>query len=251
MAYYSGQGRVYIGTRNAAGNPLNLRYVGNVPDLKLTLTTDVIQHQESVSGQRLTDLHLIKAKKGDVAFSLEDFVADNLDMALYGATSAVAAGTVTGELLPATVTVGGSYLLAQQFVSAVVVTDSSGVPLTLPTTQYKVNANGGSIEFLDITAGGPYVQPFKVAYAYGAAHHTAMFATPLQEHWVRFEGLNTANSNAPVIVDLYRVAIDPTKNLNLIGDVLEKLPLTGQVMADLTKPDTGPLGVFGRVIMAG
>ena len=31
MAYFSGQGRVYIGARDETGNPQGLVYVGNVP----------------------------------------------------------------------------------------------------------------------------------------------------------------------------------------------------------------------------
>ena len=71
MAYFSGQGRVYIGARDIDGNPAGLTFVGNVPELKVSLSVDTIEHQEAQSGQRLTDLQLIKTKKGEFACTLE------------------------------------------------------------------------------------------------------------------------------------------------------------------------------------
>ena len=38
MAYFSGQGRVFIGARDTNGNPQGLVFVGNVPDLKVSLS---------------------------------------------------------------------------------------------------------------------------------------------------------------------------------------------------------------------
>ncbi len=45
-----------------------------------------------------------------------------------------------------------------------------------------------------------------------------MFTQPLPERWVRFEGLNTADSNREVVIDLSRVAINPAKELSVILD---------------------------------
>jgi len=249
MAYFSGQGRVYIGARDAAGNPQGLKYVGNVPELKVSLSVETLEHQESTSGQRLTDLQLIKTKKGEFSCTLEELVAVNLELALYGTTTQVASGSVTGEALPNPVTPGSLYLLAHQNVSSVVVKDSSATPKTLPASQYTVNEKHGSIVIDDATTGGPYTEPFTVDYAYGAAQSTAMFTQPLPERWVRFEGLNTADSNREVVIDLYRVAINPASELSVITDELLKFELSGQVLADTLKPATGDLGQFGRIVL--
>lgn len=119
MAYLSGQGRVYIGARDELGNPAGLTFVGNVPELKVSLSVDTIEHQEAQSGQRLTDLQLIKTKKGEFACTLEELIATNLALALYGTTTTITPGTVTGELLPNPVTPGSLYPLAMQNASAV------------------------------------------------------------------------------------------------------------------------------------
>lgn len=249
MPYFSGQGRVYIGARDLNGKPQGLSYVGNVPDLKLSLSVETLEHQESISGQRLTDLQLIKAKKGEFACTLEELIPVNLGLALYGTTTDQVSGTVTAESLPNPVTPGSLYLLARQNVTDVVVRDASVTPQTLPADQYSLNAGFGSLVIQDKTTGGPYVEPFKVDYAYGAAQVTALFTQPLPERWVRFEGLNTADGNREVVIDLYRVAINPAKELSVITDALLKFELSGQVLADTLKPASGELGQFGRVVL--
>ncbi|WP_175851870.1 hypothetical protein [Burkholderia cepacia] len=249
MPYFSGQGRVYIGARDAAGNPQGLSFVGNVPELKVSLSVETLEHQESTSGQRLTDLQLIKTKKGEFACTLEELIAVNLSLALYGTTVEQTSGTVTSEALPNPVTAGSLYLLAKQNVSSVVVKDSSATPKTLPAVQYSLNAKHGSLSITDKTTGGPFVEPFKVDYAYGAAQSTALFTQPLPERWVRFEGLNTADSNREVVIDLYRVAINPAKELSIITEELLKFELSGQVLADTQKSATGDLGQFGRIVL--
>lgn len=246
MAYFSGQGRVYIGTRDTSGNPSAMRWLGNVPELRVSLNVETIEHKESYSGQRLTDLQLIKGKDGEFTCSVEDFSIENLELTLYGTTSTVTAGNVTAETLPTGVTAGQIYLLANQFVSSVVVKDSAGSPATLvENTHYRVHAAQGAIEFINV---GTFVQPFKIDYAYGAAKRLAMFKTGQPEVWLRFDGLNTADANKPVIIDLYRVVLNPSKDFSLVGEELQKFELSGRVLADTTKSETGPLGLFGRVI---
>jgi hypothetical protein len=246
MAYFAGQGRVYIGQRDSSGNPLAMRWLGNVSELKVSLNVETIEHKESFSGQRLTDLSLIKGKDGEFSCGVEDFSIENLELTLYGQTSSVTSGSVTNEALPTGASAGGIYLLANQFVSSVVVKDSTGTPATLTEgTHYKVHAEQGAIELLNVTG---FTQPFKVDYSYGAAKRLAMFKSAQPEVWLRFDGLNTADGNKRVIVDLYRVVLNPSKDFSLIGEELQKFDLSGRVLADTTKSDTGPLGLFGRVI---
>lgn len=249
--YFSGQGRVFLAQRNAQGQPLNLRWVGNVPSLSVSLNTETVEHKESHSGSRLTDLRLITQTTGEFSCTLEELNAENLELALYGQTESVTAGSVTNENLPLGINAGDMRLLAHQFVSAVTVTDSTGTPRTLPPAQYTVHANQGAITFNDITAGGPYVQPFRVSYTRTAARRVGMFRSSMPEVWLRFDGINTAQGNAPVVLDLYRVAINPMQNLSLISNELFQMELSGAVLADVLQPVGGPLGRFGRFILPG
>ncbi|MDW8399389.1 MAG: hypothetical protein RMK90_12600 [Acetobacteraceae bacterium] len=249
MSYYAGQGRVFIAQRDAGGNPVNMRWVGNVPELKISLNVQTVEHKESYSGQQLTDLQLIKSKEGEFTCSLEYFTIENLLLALYGESASAAAGTVSGETLAGGVAAGDIRLLANPFVSNVVVRDSAGTPKTLPAAQYTVFAGQGAIQFNDVTTGGPYTQPFRVDYTFAGRRQVAMFRSAPPEVWVRFDGVNTANAMQRVVIDLYRVAINPTKDLAVLGDEVQRFELTGRVLADLTKPETGPLGQFGRILL--
>jgi hypothetical protein len=53
-----------------------------------------------------------------------------------------------------------------------------------------------------------------------------------QSKWLRFEGLNTADSNLPVIVDIFKFTVDPLKELALIGEGIGQFVLEGNVLAD-------------------
>jgi len=246
-AYFSGQGRVFIGTRDPNGHADGLQFVGNVPELRISPSVETLEHQEAQSGQRLTDLQILRSVSAEFTCVLEELLPVNLALALYGNALTVAPGTVTDERLPNPLKPGHLYPLAKQNVSAVVVRDAANA--TLPATQYSVNARHGSLTLLDATTGGPYVQPFQVSYSFGAAQSTAMFTQPLPERWIRFEGLNTANANREVVIDLYRVSINPTRELSLISDELMRFELSGRVLADLSRPSDGDLGQFGRMVL--
>jgi len=56
-----------------------------------------------------------------------------------------------------------------------------------------------------------------------------------KEIWLRFEGLNTADGNAPVVVDIFKVRVDPPKETALIMDDVQKFTLEGSVLADPTR----------------
>lgn len=51
-----------------------------------------------------------------------------------------------------------------------------------------------------------------------------------------FEGLNTADSNQPVIVEAFRCQFDPAGVLALIADeTVQSFELEGSILADLTR----------------
>ena len=246
--YASFQGRVYLGTRSATGTPENVRTPGNVANLSIALKTDVIEHYESTTGQRGLDARLVKQKNATVSLAIEEFTKENLALAMYGTYQAVTTGTVLTETISTLApTLGDRYFLAHQKVSTVVITDSAGVPATLVAgTNYTVDEGFGAITFLDVTS---FTAPIKAAYSYGAVTDVSMFTAPLPERYLRLEGMNTADSNKRVMVELYRVAFDPLKDLSLITDDLNKFELEGSLLADTTKPYDAVMGQFGRIVM--
>ena len=238
--YASFQGRVFLGKRDINGLPIEVRSPGNVAELKLSLKTDVLEHYESQTGQRSLDHRMVKQKSATVNLTIEEFTKENLALALYGNHVTGSTGTVTAE------PIGGRYFLAHPKVSALVVTDSAGTPATLTAgTHYTVDTDFGALQFLDISG---FTAPFKAAYTYGAATEIGIFTQALPERYLRLEGINTAQGNAKVLVELYRGAVDPLKEISFISDEYNKFELEGSLLADTTKPYDAVLGQFGRIV---
>lgn len=244
--YYRGQGKVYAAVRDALGNPGPQIWLGNVEALDISLQTDTQEHRESYSGSSNIDLRLVRGITGSIKATLDNYDLDALSLGLYGTKSSVTGATVTSEALPSTLAVGDEVALANPLISALTITDSAGTPATLVAgTDYQiVDANYGRIKILNL---GAYTKPFNAAYTYGNRTESGMFTQPVPERWLRFEGLNKGNLDTPVVVDLYRVALDPLSQLGVIGNDIAKYDLNGSLLLDSTKAANSAIGQFGAV----
>jgi len=246
MPYYSGQGKLLV-ANVVNGVPGAFRRLFDVGELTVTADIEVEEVQENESGGRLTSLRLQGKKATSFSFKLRHFTDRNVAMMLYSTASVIAASTATNQVAPNPLAVGDFWRLPHQRVSSVVITDSAGSPATLTlNTHYRISsADHGTIEILNLAA---LVQPFKAAYSYAAVVNIPMFTTGIVEMWLRFEGLNTANSNEPVLVELYRCAMDPVRNLELINNKAWEGDMQGSALYDETKASDTVLGSFGRVV---
>lgn len=246
--YFSGQGKVLVASRDASGNADVMRYLGDVSGLDISLNTTVKEHVEHSSGQHLVDDRLITQKKAACKITLDDWQQKNVALALFGADTTIAAGTVTAEALPAAVTLDDYVRLQYPKVSSVVVNDSAGTPATLVEgVDYEIeSADHGTLHFIGDLAA--YTAPFTVDYAYAGGVNINMFTQPQPELWIRFEGLNVANGSAPVLVELYKVQVDPASALKLISEDYDTFELNGDVLYDALKINDATLGQFGRIV---
>lgn len=245
--YFSGQGKVFVAPL-VNGLPGEFRWVGNVPDFKPSFDTNKIEHKESYTGQRLLDKVITTENKAKVSAELEDWSKENLALAVRGKTNTIASGAVTSaapDTSPAALVAGSIWALKHQKVSAVVIKDSSGSPVTVDSADYTVDADFGTVTILDVTG---YTLPLKAEYSYASVDNIAFFTQPIAEVAIRFEGVNTADNNKKVLAEIYRVALDPTKDLGLISNDLGKFQLEGNALVDPTKPDDLVFGRFGRLV---
>jgi hypothetical protein len=156
----------------------------------------------------------------------------------------------------ATPIVGERYFLAHPKVASLVIQDSSATPATLVEgLDYTADVDFGAIQFLRLDDGGtpavPYAAPLKASYAFGVTTGIGIFTQPLPERYLRLEGINTADGNARVLVELYRVAFDPLKEMSLISNEYNKFEMEGSLLADASKPIDATLGQFGRIQLIG
>ena len=250
--YFSGQGIVYVADRATDGTISTFVDVGNCPNLVLTLETEVSTHKESRTGQRLEDFRLTTSKSGTISMTLEEIKKSNLEFMLYGTGQDASVTAVTNESIGVTGLTAGDIITTSKypFVSAgFAVKDSALIPATLVlNTDYEIlDRKAGLVKLLNVSG---FTQPFKFDYTPEAADIVTMFTQPAKERLVRFSGLNTANSDDPVIVDLYRVIFDPAANVAMINDELAQFELEGSVLFDSTREPTASLGGYGRIINA-
>jgi hypothetical protein len=320
--YYSGQGVVLMGSRDATGQPAGLLPIGNVSSLKIMMNPSVTEHKESMSGGRAIDNRLQTEMKVTASLDFESLNYVNLRDGLRGTSTQRSAGTVTSEAdkLYAGKVITTNYPQISALVVRRGATSLTAYVADGTAWDYKFNGPAGSIQFNDgvsfgdlqsatfttagvvataivvgatttvtvptpatvavgdmvsvngftgadaalvngkafpvvglvaagagvilnvnttgktITLGTPLVAFDKTAlaidYTYGAHYQVDALTQPQQERWLRFEGLNTSDSNNPVIVDVFRFALDPLKELALIGDAIDKFTIDGNVLLD-------------------
>ncbi len=243
--YFSGQGKLKIAPIVAGVIAAGYRWVGNVPDFKPAFAASKNDHKESYSGQRLTDKTLTTELKSTFTATLEDWSPENLALATRGNVQKTTAGSVAAEASPATLSVGETWLLDNGNISALTITDSAASPVTVDPDQYKADLAYGTIELLDLTG---ITLPLTASYTKGVVEVVPFFTEPIKEVAVLFEGINTADENKKVRAELYRVALDPTKELGLITEAFGQFMIEGTAMIDNTKGDDPLFGKFGRMV---
>jgi hypothetical protein len=247
--FFYGQGRISLAERDpSTGVPGKFIYLGDVSVLTGKMTTTQVKHIESNSGQRSLAASFTVEKAMTVDMTLHSLSTANLALAMRGAVVTTVGGTVTAEALPATVAVGDTVYLANPGVSALILTDSTPTTpkVLVEGTDYTVDENFGRIAILNVTT---LVQPFHAAYTFAGRSAVGMFTTAQKYYALRYEGLDLANSNAPVLVDYFKVSPGVLQELQHItsGTDVAGMAITGDVLLDSNKPATGALGQFGSI----
>lgn len=253
MDYFSGQGKLFFGQRDTAGNPKALRWVGDAADVSFSAEPDVLEAKENYSGNRQTVVRITRELKMSFKASLRQISTENIQLLTQGDAVAQTSGSVSNEIISpttGTLAIGNVFILAAQDLSAVTIKDSTGSPKTLVAgTNYDLDAKSGQIEILDATTGGPYTLPLKADYTKAALSRVKMYTAANVEYWVRFVGLNTAVSGFPkVVLDIYRTRLDPAKDFSMISDDLNTFELAGSCLSDQTKTAASDYGQFGRLV---
>lgn len=236
--YYSGQGSLLIAERNASGVPQGFVKVGNVPELSIDIETQTLEHKESESGQRLTDLLIVTEKKGKFTFKVENLSLDNLALGLWGTKATVTGATITDEALVIPAGSGGKFFnLAHMNLSGITsIDDTAGVGgvASVAGTDYNVNLATGTIEVL---AGGNLAagKTVYVTYAYLDYVKLDSFMTSnAPERWMRFEGINTVDDKR-VVIDIFKAQFEPLTGYGLLSDDVGAVDFKGSILADTTR----------------
>lgn len=245
MSLFSLQGYIRSGEILDDGSIGKLRWLGNVPEATLELSTSSTDKNESYTGKRLQIGRLTTATTAALNMTLDEWSSANLALAFQATVSNIITGTVTAEVFPDDLVAGDLVRLDRPFASALVITDSAGTPATVPPANYALEGHGGNI--VRIINPASFTQPFKAAYTYAAAENAVLFAAPSKVVFVQFDGINT-ETDEPVVLDLWRVRFDPVGSLGLINAEYGNLAMTAAVLFDPTRASDAALGGFGRMM---
>lgn len=238
--YSYGQGRVYLAERLPNGDSKTLRWVGDVSEASLSLSTEEFTHKESYSGQRQEVRKINTGKSGEVSLKFHEFSQENLALLLLGEHSKISSGTITGEALPSEIKASDRIALAHVKVSNVEINGMT------ENTDFVVDKNFGAIEFLKDKSGNTET----VKYSYGEVQNVAMLTGNPKDLFLRYEGVNLAEENEWIMLELYKINFNPTDALALVNNdnALAALNAKAKVLADTTKKGDSILGRFGRIV---
>lgn len=238
---YLGSGKIYA---RAAGAAAGLMELGNASKLELAVKEDKQKLKDYTKPGGGTYASVSRIDTVTLQMTLNDLNKTNVARAVFGTESAVAGATVTDEAV--TAYQDAIVPLAHPNPTAVVVTNSAATTTYVENTDYEVRAGG-----IFIIASGAITdaQALKVDYTYAAYDKVEAMTQGAITLELHFEGLNEANGGKPVIVDVYRAQLSPTKALSLLGDKFADLEVEAEVLADTSKVGAG-ISKYFRVQLA-
>lgn len=234
---FSGVGLVNIHARTGIGGKGIGRFIGNCPKLDIKFSPKSVERQESMTTLRAPLRRMTQTTSATIELVTDEFNKKNFALAVNARIDDVAADLTTtfNVVFPAGAALGDVLSAGKYNINTVVVTDSTGSPKTLVLdTNYSLDPFSGDIKLLDLTAGGPYVQPLKAAFKQGAVTVMAGLAVPAVDLWVSMNGVN-ADTGQKGVLDCYRVRFDPAQAISFINNDYQDFALTGTVLQDTTK----------------
>lgn len=243
---FRGQGIVKVAVIDPITGAIGgYRRLGNVPALKLAMKTEMIEHQEDMSGKNLTDLRFFHSPKLDVSFDIEEFSMENLALALWGKSTSlalIATPLVTSLTAPEA---GLDYKIGRPGCTVSSVEDSAVAPNTMAPTGYKVNSDG-TITFTEAGLAS-MTGEIHVEATQPATETMQIMADDARDVALIFQGLNTVQNNKPVTIDLGRISLTPAKEFDVISKNLNKLSLEGAALYDPNAGTAGLLEGYGSI----
>jgi len=214
------------------------REIGNVTNLELSFSTEEssVKDYSTCSGGNYASS--IDIDEANFSLTFADYSPDNISLAFFGTSSAIAAGAITDESITAPSDLASG---ADRFVptanminteqSVVVTTDPAGTTYTAGT-DYDVRSGGiiiygsGSISADDALL----IDYTKIA----ATRVEALMAASVEKVMI-VEGLNCAQSGAPTRVTVHRAKPSPAEAFQLITEDFATATLNGKMDADTSK----------------
>ncbi len=233
---YIGTGKIYLKVR---GSTDPARMIGNCSKLTFNISEDTKSQQNFMDCAGGEAESVSRISSVGVEINAYEFSAANLALGLYGTTTAFTAAPVVDEAHLVTI---GEAIVLDHLSTGITGAKEGGVTLVEGTDYDLVDGN------LVPKAAGALINGDTVLISYGRAAYSAVEAliNHGEEYTLQFRGMNQANGCSLFDVDVYRMKLSPTDNLDLIGDDYGQLTLKGSVLVDSTITGAG-LSKYFRV----
>lgn len=238
---YLGSGKIYA---RVAGTATGKLEIGNASKLELAVKEDKQTQKDFTKPGGGTHASVSRIDTVTLQMTLHDLNKTNVARAVFGTAAEVAGATVADEVV--TAYKGSLVPLAHINPTAVSVEAATGGTTYDADVDYEVRAAG-----IFILEDGEIAnaESLKVSYTHLAYDKVEAMTTGSITLELLFEGLNEANGGQPVIVDVYRAQLSPTKALSLLGDKFADLQVEAEVLKDTSKVGVG-ISQYFRTRMA-
>lgn len=248
---FSGVGPVMFFERDGAGLPKGGFDLGEAPAFNINQQAPAVEMNTTRDASRGVAFRMSQNKAANLSIELQTLSDFNLSLLTSGEWTEAAAGSpVVDWVAPTGLLVGQVIKVPANNLSAVSVEDSTGSPVTLPAGQYELDAVAGTIRLLDITTGGPYVQPFKVSYTPGAIKTLGAFKGADKEWTVQFNGTNAVDGSR-AIVEVYRYRFATEGQIAIKQTEFGTWQLNGSILLDTTRQPSAAGGQYYKLVKPG
>ena len=238
---YLGVGKLFA---KLAGTATGLLDIGDVSKLDIAIKEDKKKQMDSGKLGGGVRAVVSRITEATLSMTLNDLNKTNMARAVFGSEAAVAGATVPDEVI--TAYKSAICPLVHINPTAVTVTSADGLTTYAANTDYQVRPGGIYITPTGAIADGVSL---KVDYTFADYNKVEAMTTGAIILELYFEGLNEANSGNPVIVNIYRAQLSPTKALSLLGDKFADLTVEAELLIDTSKVAVGVSQYF-KVKMA-
>lgn len=251
MGYALIRGKVFIGDRDLATGAIKNLTEFHAAMCEIEVKEERATHYNSSDAVKAKDLSIVAQMDGTVTVDIDTHSPDVLAMALGGEVTVQTSGpTFAAMAFSSGITVGQTYAIPGGHVnlSTLTVTDSAGTPATLAAgTNYTIDLVSGLITFTNL---GSFTQPFKAAgQVANGANIVSIMTKRGTEKFIRVDGINIADGDKRMVVDIYRAAVGTSKvTAKTEGNDVNKYSFSADLLRDPNALNNSVFGKYGRIV---
>ena len=206
------------------------RIIGNCGNFSLAHAEDekfVLNSRNSAGGKANS---ITKISAVTLTANIWDRISTNIALGTKGASALVASGSAVSEVHYGWHAADRRIPLNHLSPTNIVVKDSTDVTTYVLNTDYTVS----SIGLITVLSTGAITdgQELHISYDYVEYNKIESLINSGIEYAVKFYGLNAAQSDTPVVVEMYKVKFGAAGEMPMISEDFVSLDLAAEILAD-------------------